>query len=637
MAGIQPSRYLLHMYYLAMNSRSVMQIADSFLPLSKVAYKTKGGQLEVVLLSNKVGLWLGLGPFLIHSLAAKGHYLSASAHMWASTHNDTLREKMARVVDILDDCQRKMGTGYLSAYPDEAFDMYEELSEAWSPYYSIHKIMQGLLDQYTLAGNRKGLGMVVWMTDYFSERVKNLIQTHSIQRHWEAMNEETGGLNDVMYQLYTLTGDDIAGLHVNTHIPVLIGAQKRYEVVGDHLYKDFFPLKFFANVRHDPKRLVDEIKISSNEETCTTYNLLKVSRNLFRWTKEVKYADHYERLLINGIMGNQRGTQPGVMIYFLPMGPGRSKSISGGPPSGLPPKNPGGWGGPNDTFWCCYGTGIESFSKLGDTIYFLEEGEVPGLYIAQHIPSTFDWKAAGLTVVQQAKPLLSTDSYFEVTISISAKGDAQPAKVSVRIPSWTSTVDATATLNGQKLNLTSAGDFLTLTKLWGDDTLVLQFPINLRTEAIKDDRPEYASIQAVLFGPHLLAGLTHGNKTINATEHSNDGLTPGMWEVDARNATSTADWIAALPHQAINSQLVTLTQQSGAQTFVLSVSATDGTLTMDEMPAAGSDARDEAVHGYGLYIRPGKKAQFCPIVIDGPRGSGLGRVLAHEDKIGWLV
>lgn len=65
--------------------------------------------------------------------------------------------------------------------------------------------MQGLLDQYTLAGNPKGLEMVVWMTDYFSDRVKKLIQEYSIQRHWEAMNEETGGLNDVMYQLYTIT------------------------------------------------------------------------------------------------------------------------------------------------------------------------------------------------------------------------------------------------------------------------------------------------------------------------------------------------------------------------------------------------------------------------------------------------
>ena len=67
------------------------------------------------------------------------------------------------------------------------------------------QIMQGLLDQYTLAGNQKGLQMVVSMTNYFSERVKNFIQKYSIQRHWEAMNEETGGLNDVMYQLYTIT------------------------------------------------------------------------------------------------------------------------------------------------------------------------------------------------------------------------------------------------------------------------------------------------------------------------------------------------------------------------------------------------------------------------------------------------
>lgn len=154
-------------------------------------------------------------------------------------------------------------------------------------------------------------------------------------------------------------------------------------------------------------------------------------------------------------------------------------------------------------------TGIESFSKLGDSIYFLEEGKIPGLYIIQYIPSTFDWKAAGLTIKQQAKPLFSTDSHFEVSLSISAKvtselapsamvcrspcwiqesgccfffsfafsymqGHTQPAKVSVRIPSWTSTDGATATLNGQKLNLTSAGSFT-------DDILIL---IDMRLRVI---------------------------------------------------------------------------------------------------------------------------------------------------------
>ncbi|KAF0914191.1 hypothetical protein E2562_027607 [Oryza meyeriana var. granulata] len=560
-----------------------------------------------------------------------GHYLSATAHMWASTHNDALKEKMTKVVDILYSCQKKMHSGYLAAYPESMFDLYDQLAEAWSPYYTIHKIMQGLLDQYTLAGNPKGLEIVVWMTDYFSTRVKKLIQEYSIQRHWEAINEETGGFNDVMYQLYAITkdqkhltmahlfdkpcflgplglhDDDISGLHVNTHVPVLIGAQKRYEVVGDQLYKEIATF-FFDVVNsshtfatggtstmehwHDPKRLVDEIKISSNEETCATYNLLKVSRNLFRWTKEVKYADHYERLLINGIMGNQRGKEPGVMIYFLPMGPGRSKSISGMPTSGLPPNNPGGWGNPNATFWCCYGTGIESFSKLGDSIYFLEEGEIPGLYIIQYIPSTFDWKAEGLIVKQQAKPLSSTDSHFEVLLSVSSKGDARLANVNVRIPSWTSVDGAIATLNGQKLNLTSAGDFLSVTKLWGNDTLSLRFPITLRTELIKDDRPEYASIQAVLFGPHLLAGLTHGNQTVNSSNDSNSGLNPGVWEVNATDAASVAGWVTPVS-QSFNSQLVSLTQRGSSgngQAFALSVSIADGALTMQEVPVAGSDA-----------------------------------------------
>lgn len=65
--------------------------------------------------------------------------------------------------------------------------------------------MQGLLDQYTYAGNLKALGMVKWMAEYFANRVKNVIQKYSIERHYTSLNEETGGMNDVLYQLYTIT------------------------------------------------------------------------------------------------------------------------------------------------------------------------------------------------------------------------------------------------------------------------------------------------------------------------------------------------------------------------------------------------------------------------------------------------
>uniref|UniRef100_A0A453SL18 Non-reducing end beta-L-arabinofuranosidase-like GH127 catalytic domain-containing protein n=1 Tax=Aegilops tauschii subsp. strangulata TaxID=200361 RepID=A0A453SL18_AEGTS len=137
---------------------------------------------------------------------------------------------------------------------------------------------------------------------------------------------------------------------------------------------------------------------------------MQVSRHLFRWTKEIAYADYYERALINGVLSIQRGRDPGVMIYMLPQGPGRSKAVSYH-----------GWGTQYDSFWCCYGTGIESFSKLGDSIYFEEKGGKPALYIVQYIPSTFNWRSVGLTVTQQVKPLSSSDQNLQVSLSISAK------------------------------------------------------------------------------------------------------------------------------------------------------------------------------------------------------------------------
>ncbi|WVZ79413.1 hypothetical protein U9M48_026993 [Paspalum notatum var. saurae] len=520
---------------------------------------------------------------------------SPGARMWASTHNGTLAGKMAAVVDALDECQRAAaGTGYLSAFPTEFFDRFE----------AIKPIMQGLLDQHVVAGTGKALGMVVAMADYFAGRVSNVIRRYSIERHWMSLNEETGGMNDVLYQLYTITkdqkhlvlahlfdkpcflgllavqADSLSNFHANTHIPVVIGGQMRYEVTGDPLYKEI--ATFFMDIVNsshayatggtsvsefwsDPKRLAEALT-TETEESCTTYNMLKVSRHLFRWTKEIMYADYYERALINGVLSIQRGRDPGVMIYMLPQGPGRSKARSYHK-----------WGTPYDSFWCCYGTGIESFSKLGDSIYFEEKGETPGIYIIQFIPSTFNWGTAGLTIIQKLIPLKSSDQYLQVSISTSAKIDGQFAALNVRIPSWTSLNGAKATLNDKDLKLASPGTFLTISKQWASgDQLSLQIPIHLRTEAIKDDRPEYASIQAVLFGPFLLAGLTTGD-----------------WDAKTGGAPAAAsDWITPVPLES-NSQLVTFAQESGGKALVLS--AVNGSLTMRERPKH-SGGTETAVH-----------------------------------------
>ncbi|GJW39732.1 glycosyl hydrolase [Tanacetum coccineum] len=128
-----------------------------------------------------------------------GHYLSASAQMWASTSNDTLKKKMTAVVSALVECQEKIGTVYLSAFTSKIFNCFEAIKPVWAPYYTIHKIMASLVDQYVLAGNNRALKMVTQMADYFYKRVQKVITEYTIERHWLSLNEETGGMNDILW------------------------------------------------------------------------------------------------------------------------------------------------------------------------------------------------------------------------------------------------------------------------------------------------------------------------------------------------------------------------------------------------------------------------------------------------------
>ncbi|KAJ0550906.1 putative six-hairpin glycosidase superfamily, beta-L-arabinofuranosidase, GH127 [Helianthus annuus] len=485
-----------------------------------------------------------------------GHYLSASAQMWASTGNTTLKKKMTAVVSSLAACQDKIGTGYLSAFPSEFFDRFEAIKRVWAPYYTIHKIMAGLVDQYVLAGNGQALKMVTKMADYFCRRVQNVITRYTIERHWLSLNEEIGGMNDVLYRLYTITGDmkhlwlahlfdkpcflgllamkadDISGYHANTHIPIVIGAQRRYEVTGEPLYKEI--ATFFMDIVNsshmystggtsvrefwsEPKRLATTLH-TENEESCTTYNMLKVSRNLFRWTKEMAYADYYERALTNSVLSIQRGKEPGVMIYMLPLAPGSSKA-----------KGFHKWGSKFNDFWCCYGTGIESFSKLGDSIYFeearnVEAGNGHGLYIIQYISSSADWKSGQVFLAQKVEPAVSWDPHLRVTVMITSK--------KVRIPSH------------------------------------MRIPLYFMGMH-KDDRPEYVSLHAILYGPYLLVGLTVDDFDLQP------------------DSSSLSDWIVPVPQQ-FNSQLISLSQKTGHSTLALS--HINNKITMQKFPKPGSNS-----------------------------------------------
>ncbi|KAL2983745.1 hypothetical protein AAZX31_12G053700 [Glycine max] len=96
------------------------------------------------------------------------------------------------------------------------------------------------------------------------------------------------------------------------------------------------------------------------------------------------------------------------MIYMLPLGLGVSKA-----------KTYHSWGTPFNSFWCCYGTGIESFSKLGDSVYFEDKGKDPTLYIIQYISSSCNWKSGKVLHNQTVDPVVSWDPYLRVTFMFS--------------------------------------------------------------------------------------------------------------------------------------------------------------------------------------------------------------------------
>ncbi|KAL2631872.1 hypothetical protein R1flu_016558 [Riccia fluitans] len=581
-----------------------------------------------------------------------GHYLSATALMWASTHNDSIREKMSLVVDALAECQEKLGTGYLSAFPSSYFDRFEAIEPVWAPYYTIHKIMAGLLDQYTLAGNQKAWIMVLSMAKYFLSRVESVIERFTIERHWNSLNEEVGGMNDVMYRLYLLTEDPehlklahlfdkpcflgllalktdgLSGFHSNTHIPLVVGAQMRYESTGDNLYKEI--AEYFMdliNTSHrfptggtsagefwsDPNRLGDSLTTEA-QESCTTYNILKVARNLYRWTRDVRYADYYERGLLNGILGIQRGEEPGVMIYMLPEKPGTSKALSYH-----------GWGTPFDSMWCCYGTGIESFSKLGDSIYF--ENDDAELYVMRFSSSSVLWTALGMLVTQKVQPLSSESPVLSVTFvfkeideGVSGKGSS----LSLRIPSWAARRSLHVKLNGlSHFHPAGPGGYLTFSRMWkAGDTLEIEVPLSLAMEKIQDDREKFSGLHAFLYGPYVLAGMTDGDNFLGEV-----------------NGTSLSTWLVPVP-ASYNEQVYSFSQllehsfesvskeRTTKSSFVLSEGA--GSIEMRSEPKEGTS--EAAYSTFRLVPTSQTTASVQPIrkSVSSPRDVDLRRALQED-------
>jgi DUF1680 family protein len=423
-------------------------------------------------------------------------------------------------------CQDKIGSGYLSAYPEEFIDRVETGQRVWAPWYTLHKIDAGLLDMHVRCDNRQALDVLERVCAWIQSRTDKL----SDEQMERMLGNEHGGMNDVLAELAAVTGnerylklsqrfnhhavldplakreDRLTGLHANTQFPKILGAARQYELTGDQnrqTIATFFwdavtkERSYVIGGNSDGEMFSAKEELSkhigpSTTETCNTHNMLKITRRLFCWDPRAEYADYYERALYNHILASQN-PETGMVCYYLPLKTGVPKAFSS----------------PNESFWCCVGTGMENHAKYGDSIYFREGDR--GLYVNLFIASELKWSERGVTVRQETKYpeeeatrlMFTCDQPVELTLHIrvpywatagfevAVNGQLQPAEPAkeARIASKRDAADSTP------------GSYVRLTRQWKTgDGVEVRMPMSLRTEAFRDNPRKLA----VMYGPLVL-------------------------------------------------------------------------------------------------------------------------------------
>ena len=444
-----------------------------------------------------------------------GHFLSASGQMYATTRDARIKSKADAIVAELAKCQARLGEqGYLSAFPESSFDDLEQGRPAAVIWYALHKIMAGLLDAHEHLQNQQALDVLEKMAAWVDWRTGRLPEDQ-MQR---TLQTEFGGMNEVLANLSAVRKnprylevakrfdhhvvmdpasqrrDTLAGLHANTQIPKFIGAARQFELTGDPYYRDA-ALFFWQQValhrsyvtggnsvsehfRTPPDVLASELT-DLTQETCNTYNMLKLTSHLFGWYAEPQYADFYERAFLNHILATPHPSE-GSPLYYLGMQPGQWKVHFV----------------PHEGFFCCCGTGLENFAKLGEGFYF-HDGQ--SLWVNLFFASEVRWREKGVVLRQE------TRFPDEAGMRLIVQSKSPVAfSLKVRIPYWAGNVSFS--INGkpfQPHEKLAPSSYAKIDRTWKDgDRVDVQLPMRLHLQAIPDD----TNLAAIMYGPLVLAG-----------------------------------------------------------------------------------------------------------------------------------
>ncbi len=322
--------------------------------------------------------------------------------------------------------------------------------------------------------------------------------------------------------------------HSNTTIPQFIGLFRLYQATGNPDYLQatkFFwhqvalhrsyatgGTGFHEHWNYGPDSLCQELDFQA-QETCCSYNMLKLSKDLFCEAADSIYADHYERVLYNHIVASQH-PENGRMLYMLSLRPGHWKMF----------------GNEEDAFWCCQGTGIENHNRYGEAIYFKGENE---LLVNLFIASKVIWKEKNVEITQQTNFPAGTISILKIS------GHPGNFDLKIRVPYWAKD-GILVKVNGVKLEISAEASFISMKRIWeNNDEVKLEIPMRMHLEFLPDDVSKFA----ILYGPLVMAAEL-GQLGMPSIYTSNNYSSPPPDNLLSRETipeldidTSKTDWI----------------------------------------------------------------------------------------------
>lgn len=460
-----------------------------------------------------------------------GHYLSALANMYAATADPEIGERLKYMLSELAACQESHGDGYVGGIPDGK-TLWKEIAEGkieassfslngkWVPWYNIHKLYAGLCDAYLLAHQDQAKDILIKLSEWCLGLTEHLTE----EQMQEMLLSEHGGMNETFALVASITKDQrytrlarrfsdrrilnpllegrdaLNGLHANTQIPKVIGFYSVAELEGDQQWAD--AARFFWNtvvqkrtvsiggnsVRehfHPSDNFSSMLESPEGPETCNSYNMLKLSKQLFLNKPSLELMDYYERTLYNHILSSQH--PQGGFVYFTPMRPRHYRVYSQ----------------VDQGFWCCVGSGLENHGKYGELIY-AHDGE--NLFVNLFIPSELQWKDKGITLSQDTK------FPFQETTNIKIDLDRKRRFILyIRKPSWVKEGSFQVKINGKEttFDLDPRSSYVAIDRTWkSGDSISVALPMETTLEQIPDCSPWYSFVH----GPIVLAAAVDSSE-----------------------------------------------------------------------------------------------------------------------------